>query len=95
MRPIITAGLVGSYGSSPVRHSYNIAPHAYRSARWSTSASISCSGAMYPGVPTAMPALVSPVVRTASRAMPKSMTLSVPSAISMMLCGLMSRCTMP
>ena len=44
-------------------------------------------------MPRIEPASVIP--ESPARAMPKSMTLAVPSRSIMMFCGLMSRCTMP
>ena len=71
------------------------------SARWSTTSPATCSGAMYPGVPSEEPGLVMVFVfpafsRAASMAfaMPKSETTAVPPD-RRMLSGLMSRCTMP
>src|SRR6185312_10478841 len=41
-------------GGAPVASSYNVAPNAYRSARWSTERPVRpvCSGARYANVPT-------------------------------------------
>ena len=41
-------------GGAPVASSYNVAPSAYRSARWSTDRPVRpvCSGAKYANVPT-------------------------------------------
>ena len=88
-------------GGAPLSSSYARQPHAYRSARPSMSASPAiCSGAMYAGVPIAMPDCVNvappPIVRDADNAfaMPKSVTTAVPCESST-LSGLMSRCTTP
>ena len=88
-------------GGAPVSSSYARQPHAYRSARPSMSASPAiCSGAMYAGVPIAMPDCVSvpppPIVRDADSALaiPKSVTTAVPCD-SNTLSGLISRCTTP
>ena len=59
-----------------------------------------CSGAMYAGVPMAIPTCVSVAPPADKRdaeiafAMPKSVTVALP-AESSTLSGLMSRCTMP
>jgi hypothetical protein len=41
------------------------------------------------------PAMVSPAVASSDRAMPKSVSLAVPSGVIRTFCGLMSRWTMP
>ncbi len=64
--------------------------------RASTDSPRACSGEKYEAVPTI--AEVSAIVAEESaiaRAMPKSMTFTWPEAVSMMLPGLMSRCTTP
>ena len=66
------------------------------SARMSTECeSVICSGAMYAGVPTIIPAEVTVVVAEPSlkRAIPRSASFGVPSAANMMFAGLMSRWT--
>ena len=52
-----------------------------------------CSGAMYSGVPSTEPVAV--FTPPADLAMPKSISLILPSFVSMTLAGLMSRWTMP
>ncbi len=67
------------------------------SARASMSVSpIACSGAMYDGVPTAMPTVVSlsPPAAETALATPKSVTTAW-RPDSSTLPGLMSRCTTP
>ena len=62
----------------------------------STGAPWACSGDRYWAVPTTIDVPVRPdVVSVAARAMPKSITLMPPLAVTMMFAGLMSRCTMP
>ena len=71
-------------------------PVEYRSERSSTDCPCACSGERYCAVP--MTAEVWVIVALASamaRAMPKSMTLTSPSAPIMTLAGLMSRWTIP
>ena len=66
------------------------------SARLSTVSPRACSGERYWAVPmtAAVWVMVAEVSATA-RAMPKSITLTYPSRVSMTLAGLMSRWTMP
>ena len=80
-------------GTVPVSISYRTTPTEYRSERSSTGWPLACSGARYWAVPRMEPASVIP--ESPARAMPKSMTLTVPPRSSMTFCGLMSRCTMP
>ena len=78
-------------------------PNAKMSDRVSAWPPRSCSGAMYPGVPTGAAGSVSgPNVAASSRgpagpsttlASPKSITLTCPCSVSMMFAGLRSRCT--
>ena len=74
-----------SNGLRPVTISYNVAPNAYKSVRASPRFPITCSGAMYSGVPTW--AENAPWAR---RAMPKSMIFTEPPGPSMMLPGFTS-----
>lgn len=85
-------------GRTPVAMSCSSKPSAYTSARASAGPPCNCSGAMYAGVPTAVPAMVRvascrevPPVEAAS---PKSSTFT-PLLPSMMLPGFRSRWTMP
>src|SRR6266540_3785540 len=68
-----------------------------RSLRASSSMPESCSGDMYSGVPIDIPSLVNPSSFDwfASRAMPKSITLSTPLGSTTMFWGLMSRWITP
>jgi len=87
-------------GGWPTSISYAITPHAYTSARASTCGSaLTCSGAMYAGVPSVTPMEVSPVAPAGpdsliALATPKSVTMAAPLDSST-LSGLMSRCTTP
>ena len=65
------------------------------SERWSARLPITCSGDMYFGEPSIMPLWVSSSLLARMRAMPKSVIFTGPSASTMMLAGLMSRCTTP
>ena len=59
-------------------------------------ASVACSGAMYQGVPMAVPVRVRAVSSASTRrASPRSASLATPSLVTMMLAGLMSRWMMP
>ncbi len=82
----------------PVSISNSTTPAAYRSVRASMAPPDDCSGAMYIGVPTAMPA-VSWLELSRSLATPKSRmracTSKPATSVSTMFSGLMSRCTMP
>jgi hypothetical protein len=55
---------------------------------------ITCSGDMYFGEPSSMPVWVSSLAAR-RRAMPKSVIFAGPLGSTMMLAGLMSRCTTP
>ncbi|HEU4406208.1 MAG TPA: hypothetical protein VFS43_13165 [Polyangiaceae bacterium] len=74
--------------------SQSITPTEKMSARRSTFAELTCSGAMYPTLPLTMPAFVTDTAPDAF-AMPKSMSLTCPSYVMNTFCGLTSRCTMP
>ena len=66
------------------------------SERASTSWPRACSGERYWAVPiTDWVAVIALVASAIARAIPKSMTFTVPSSVIMMLPGLMSRWTMP
>ena len=80
-------------GFSPVKNSYRTMPQANRSLRASTRCPKNCSGDMYEGVPSTVPAWVSSEVSV--RAMPKSAILTRPSPSMIKLPGLMSRWTTP
>ena len=94
----ISTGVVVPHGCFPVSISYATTPVEYRSARGPTrSASTIASGAMYVGVPMAMPGEVTPLCEPGPAiafAMPKSASSAfVPDR--KMFSGLMSRCTTP
>ena len=92
---VITAARVGpSNGGIPSTAVYKVAPSAHMSAAASTLLPSSCSGAMYCGVPTMFPGLVSFVVASMIRAMPKSVTMAR-RPDSSTLSGFRSRCTIP
>ena len=83
-------------GARPVSSSKSMHPAEYRSDRSSTACPWACSGERYWAVPTTDWVCVIVALASArARAMPKSITLMVPSAPIMTLAGLMSRCTMP
>ena len=66
------------------------------SLRESTVSPRACSGDRYCAVPiTAAVCVIVADVSATARAMPKSITLTVPPGVSMTLAGLMSRWTMP
>ena len=64
------------------------------SLRASTGSPCACSGEKYAGVPITEE-VCGAVASDCSRAIPKSMTLTAPSRVTITLAGLMSRCTMP
>ena len=71
-------------------------PTAYRSERVPTSPPMACSGERYWAVPTTVCVCVMVAeVSARARAMPKSITFTSPEPVTMMLAGLMSRCTIP
>ena len=76
--------------SLPVAHSYRATPSEKMSERASMCRPHSCSGDMYPGVPTVLPSTVSRSIVSASArlvtvfAMPKSTTFSCPRGVTMM-----------
>ncbi len=83
-----------SKAGTPATISYSSEPSENTSLRWSAAWPPTCSGDMYLGDPIIVPLCV----RTSElfiRAMPKSMIFACPSPTSMMLPGLMSRCTTP
>ena len=83
-------------GDSPASISYSTAASEYWSLRASSARSpAACSGLIYAGVPTAKPVWVSPSSPASARAMPKSATSVLPSVVSRMFSGLMSRWTTP
>ena len=85
-------------GTDPESSSYAITPTEYRSVHGPISCAIACSGAMYAGVPTAMPVAVWNIVTRSSasaRAMPKSAIFTRPSTLTSRFSGLRSRCTTP
>ena len=90
----ITSAAVPSWGGTPVRHSCSTMPSAYRSLAAVPGLPAIRSGAMYWVVPMTRPG---PVTGTwpAAWAMPKSVTLTVPSPLIRMLPGLMSRWMTP
>ena len=65
------------------------------SVRGSRSSPRICSGARYEAVPSVMPVCVSVDCETMDFAMPKSMSLTVPSSRMRTLDGLMSRWMIP
>ena len=66
------------------------------SERASTSWPRACSGERYWAVPiTAWVAVIALVASAIARAIPKSITFTMPASLIMMLPGLMSRCTIP
>lgn len=67
-----------------------------RPSTWVVSPS-ACSGAMYEGVPMAVPIRVASTPEPGSRmrATPKSSTFTSPASVMKMLPGLMSRWTIP
>ncbi len=83
-------------------------PNEKMSDRWSTARPATCSGDMYPAVPTTLPTALPSAASvgasemsgalsrfSVSLARPKSRTFVNPSAETMMFPGLRSRCTMP
>src|SRR6266540_3445608 len=81
-------------GGSPSTAKYRVAPSAHRSVAGPTSSPLICSGAMNAGEPTTTPVTVSsgsPV----SEAVPKSVSLVVPSSRTSTLLGFTSRWTIP
>src|SRR6266536_1068300 len=81
-------------GGSPSTAKYRVAPSAHRSVAGPTSSPLICSGAMYVGEPPSPPVTVSsgsPV----SEAVPKSVSLVVPSSRTSTLLGFTSRWTIP
>jgi hypothetical protein len=90
---------------TPVNISYNTAPNAQMSARRSTALPRACSGAMYAAVPMIIPSCVAgavsvgefitsgalPTSGPSALARPKSSTLTVPSALTLMFPGFRSR----
>ncbi len=69
-------------------------PHANTSPAGLVRPSKTCSGAIQPGVPMTMPALVWRELTWVERASPKSITRG-PASVSITLAGLRSRCTSP
>jgi len=97
MRAAVAAGESARNGVRPVPAYATTAPHAKTSAGGPASRSDSVSkrsGAMYATVPTIWSVRVCRLVASSARAMPKSMTLGVPSEKST-FCGLRSRWITP
>ncbi len=83
-------------GARPVSNSKSTHAAEYRSERGSTGAPLACSGERYCAVPsTAWDWVSAACVSSTARAIPKSMTLTLPSGVTLTLAGLMSRCTIP
>ncbi|PLC11106.1 hypothetical protein AUQ48_01105 [Kocuria flava] len=83
-------------GARPVSSSKSTHAAEYRSERASTDAPRACSGERYWAVPRTAWAWVSAgAVSSTARAIPKSMTFTWPSGVTITLAGLMSRCTIP
>jgi len=89
-------GLSPRNGARPASISKRTTPVEYRSVRASTDSPLACSGEKYDAVPR-MAVVCATVVDESemARAMPKSITLTWPVLVIMMLPGLMSRCTTP
>ncbi len=91
---IMVAASVSPRNSLPrVRNSHKMMPAQNTSARRSTVCPITCSGAMYCGLPLIMPGR-DEAMRADARAMPKSVMRPTPSVPTSMLWGDTSRCTM-
>ena len=63
----------------PHKSSHSTAQAENTSVRLSTASLLTCSGAMYGGLPLSMPNSVTGACRPRISAMPKSSTLTVPS----------------
>ena len=94
-RTMSSPGSPCPYGPSPVAANSRVAPREKTSVAGETGSPRACSGAMKPGVPTTMPATVSPWVWSRLSATPKSARHGSPRSSNRMLAGLMSRWTMP
>ena len=87
----------------PESISYSTAPKAKMSVRKSAASPRTCSGDMYPAVPSTVPGIVATAVTacgcasigSVSFARPKSRIFARPSVVTKMFSGLRSRCTMP
>ncbi len=77
----MATGVGPENGTCPVTISYRQQPREYRSLRASASRPWACSGAMYWAVPTTAEVWVIDGTAVA-RAMPKSITLTLPSVVS-------------
>ncbi len=83
-------------GGFPVSISYSTQPAEYRSERISTLSPRACSGDRYCAVPTTpWDCVIVAAESSSARAMPKSMTLTMPCTEIMMLPGLISRWITP
>ena len=83
---------VSSGGGRPTSRKASVRPRAYTSARASTAAgSATCSGAMYPGVPTT----AASAAWCARRASPTSSTRTTPAGVRIRFDGFTSRWTTP
>ena len=79
-------------GGSEHSSSYMRQPTEYRSERLSTFSPRACSGLRYWAVPiTAAVCVIVAEVSATARAIPKSITFTVPDGVSITLAGLMSR----
>jgi hypothetical protein len=87
-------GLSAVNGGRPVSISYRTHPSEYRSDRWSIAPPCACSGERYDAVPRTA-AVCSTVSFVVTRAMPKSVTFTWPSRVTMMLAGFTSRWMTP
>ncbi len=85
-------GLSAGNGCRPTSIWYAMIPRAYWSAAGpATSDPPALSGAMYSAVPMSEPACVIPDPGPTIFARPKSVSTGMPSRVSRMFCGLMSR----
>ena len=90
----ISSGFSPSNGRRPARHWKATTPSAYTSESGLAPCPAACSGEMYDAVPSTEPGWVScPTI--AERAIPKSVSTSVPLGRTSRLPGFTSRWTMP
>ena len=94
-RTMSSPGSPCPYGPSPVAANSSVAPSENTSVAGVTGSPRACSGAMKPGVPTTIPAIVRPWVWSRLRATPKSARHGSPRSSNRMLAGLMSRWITP
>ena len=81
-------------GLAPVSCAYSVSPAAHTSVAPEARVPAACSGDMYDRVPRTRSSTVWSLA-SSSLAMPKSVSVTVPSRATRMLAGFTSRCTIP